>query len=319
MIARALGVALLPLVLAAQEPTRAQRSLARADSLMSVGQLSRAEAVYYSLSRQAPRDPQMRAALGMYLASRGAFLIGATLLDEAIAFGGDSATLQARRAPILQAAGDWAQVAGLRRAPLNGAERARAAWLTAHPPTVTGDDSVTVAFFPSSAGALGRFWLVIGNDTLATDIDASSDELVLGDYRAYAHLIELFAVSGGQDATAAVVRQASIGGLMLSNVPAQLDVRLGRQRARIGLTMLAALAPTVDADAELMTLRRAGLARPPVGRTRVPIVFTFPGVRIARVDRLVPVDSPAGRAVLATARWTLDARRGELVLETDAR
>jgi hypothetical protein len=48
-------------------------------------------------------------------------------------------------------------------------------------------------------------------------------------------------------------------------------------------------------------------------------VFGFPGVRIARADRLVPIESPAGRAVLAQARWTLDVRRGELVLEVDAR
>ncbi len=315
----ALLLLLLPLPLAAQDATRAQRSLARADSLVSAGQLARAEAVYYSVSRQQTRDPEARAALGSYLASRGAFLIGATLLDEALAFGGDTARLAARRAPILQVAGDWAQVAALRRSPLSGAERARAAWLSADPPAMRGEDSVTVAFFPSSAGALGRFWLVIGTDSLATDVDASSDELVIGDYRAFAHRVELFAVSGDGGASAAVVRSADLGGIVLTNVPARVDARLGPQRARIGLTMLAALAPTIDAAAGVITVRRAGLTRAAVGRTRIPLVFTFPGVQIARPDRLVPFDSPAGRAVLATARWTLDARRGELVLETDAR
>src|SRR5690606_14821799 len=97
-----------------------------------------------------------------YLASRGAFLIGATLIDEALSFGGDSVSLQTLRSPMLQAAGDWAQLASLSRAPLSGAERARATWLMASPPALQGGDSVTVPFYPSSsAGSLGRFLLVV--------------------------------------------------------------------------------------------------------------------------------------------------------------
>ncbi len=310
---------LLPLAVAAQPGTRPGVLIARADSLLGAGEIVRAEALYYSVSRQQTRHPQARAALGGYLASRGAFLVGATLLEEAIAFGGDTASLETQRAPILQAAGDWAQLAALRRASLTGAERARAQWLAAHPPELRGADSVTVAFFPSSSGSLGRFLLVIGHDTLATDIDAESDELVIGDYRAYAALVEVFAVPGGGDATAAVVREARIDDLELGRLPARIDARLGARRARMGLTMLAALAPTVDAGAGVMTLRRSGALSPTAPGVRVPVVFAFPGVRIARAGRLVPFDSPAGRAVLSTARWTLDLRRGELVLETDAR
>jgi hypothetical protein len=319
MIRRAVPILLLPFALAAQERARVDVLLARADSLLAVGEVPRAEALYYAVSRQQTQHPDARAALGQYLASRGAFLVGATLLEEAIAFGGDTARLEARRAPMLQAAGDWAQVAAMRRGPLTGAERARAEWLAVHPPAQRGADSVTVAFFPSTSGSIGRFLLVIGRDTLATDVDAELDELVLGDHRAYAMLVELFGVAGGGAATTGAVHRASIGELVLENLPARVDARLGAARARMGLTMLAAFTPTIDAEAGVMTLRRAGATGPVAGRTRIPVIFTFPGVRVARRDRLVPLESPAGRALLATARWTLDLRRGELVLETDAR
>ncbi len=116
-----------------------------------------------------------------------------------------------------------------------------------------------------------------------------------------------------------MVQRLSIGDLVLDRVPARIDERLGPARARIGLTLLAKLAPTVDAAAGMLTLRRDGRVGASLGRRRVPLFFYFPGVRIARAGRLVPIESPAGRAVLSEARWTLDLKRGELVLEVDAR
>lgn len=310
---------LMPCAVAAQDPVRVELLLTRADSLLGVGEIARAEALYYSVARQQTRHPAPRASLGTYLASRGAFRVGATLLGEALAFGADTAFVDARRVPVLQLANDWATLAALTASSLSGPERARVAWLAAAPPMIRGDDSVTVAFQPTSSDALGRFMLVIGLDTVATDLDPESDELVLGDHRAYAQYVELFGSSVRGVSTVAVLREARIGGLILERVPARLDARLGPQRARMGLSLLAALAPTVDADAGVMTLRRTGELGPMMGRARVAIVLGFPGVRVARRDRLVPIGSPAGRAVLATARWTLDLRHGELILETDDR
>jgi hypothetical protein len=117
----------------------------------------------------------------------------------------------------------------------------------------------------------------------------------------------------------AVLHRAAIGDLVLERIPARIDERLGPARARIGLVLLARLAPTVDAAAELLTLRRGGRVDAATGRRRVPVLFAFPGVRVAREDRFVAIESPAGRALLMEARWTLDLRRGELVLEVDAR
>jgi hypothetical protein len=106
---------------------------------------------------------------------------------------------------------------------------------------------------------------------------------------------------------------------VLERVPARVDADLGPMRARIGLSLLAKYAPTVDAAAGVLTLRRDGRVGASTGLRRLPLIFGFPGVKIARADRLVPIESPAGRALLAEARWTLDLKRGELVLEVDAR
>ncbi len=315
----------VPALLAAQTSARTTQLLQRADSLLTNGQVARAEALYYSLSRQATRDPVPRAALGRYLASRGAFLVGATLLEEAIVFGGDAAALEAQRVPYMQAGGDWSSLAALRYAPLQGAALARARYLATDGPAFRGADSVTVAFTATTTtGSLGRFEMVIGGQTLVADLDPESDEIVLGDHRAYAQALEIFAESpnGGSaretSPTAVVVREASIGGLTLAQMPARVDARLGPQRARVGMTVLAMLAPTVDAGAGVITLRRSGAVQTRGGE-RIPVMFTFPGVRVARADRWVPLESPAGRAVLATARWTLDLRGGQLILETGAR
>ena len=303
---------LLASTLSAQAPAL----IARADSLLADGQVARAETLYYAASRRNTKDPAARAALGRYLGSRGAFKIGATLLEEAMVFGADTAAMSRARAPLMQASDEWTMLAQLRRSPLAAAERARAEWLAVRPPATSGADSVTIVFEPSSAEGLGRVQLVIGRDTLAADIDPTVDELVIGTYARYAALVQVFAGGAGTDSVA-VVQRASIGGLVLERVPARIDARLGPARARIGLTLLARLAPTADAGAGVLTLRRNGRVGASLVGRRVPLVFAFPGVRIARAGRLVPIESPAGRAVLAEARWTLDLKRGELVLEID--
>jgi hypothetical protein len=303
--------------LAAPAGAQLSRTIARADSLLGAGEVARAETLYYAASRRNTRDVGARTALARYLVSRGAFRIGSTLLEEAVVFGADTGEMARLRAPALQAVDDWKTLSQLPHSPLTVAERARAQWLVANPPSVKGADSVTVAFEPSSVAGLGRIELVIGTDTLAADIDPNADELILGDYSHFAALVQMF--TGGAGDRAAVVRRASIGNLTLEFVPARVDQRLGPARARIGLTLLAKFAPTVDAGAGVLTLRRDGRVGASIGRRRVPVLFMFPGVRLARSGRLVPIESPAGRAVLAEARWTLDLRRGELALEVDDR
>jgi hypothetical protein len=291
------------------------RILTRADSLLRTGHVARAETLYYAAARRDTRDTTARIALGRYLISRGAFRIGSTLLEEALAFGADTARISRGRAPALAAADDWAVLAQLRHTSLAEAEVARAAWLAAQPPRASGADSVTVSFEPSSVRGLGRVRLIVDRDTLAADIDPNLDGLEVGERPAGDSLIVPFPDARGLRTI--VVQRAAIGDLVLERVPARIDPELGPARARIGLTLLAKYAPTVDAGAGVLTLRRNGRVAATTRARRIPMLFDLPGIRIARPGGPVPIESPAGRAILAEARWTIDLRRGELVLEVD--
>lgn len=72
----------------AQHPTSLIPST-HADELLALGRWSEAEEMYYAQARPRPRDPVPRAALGRYLAMKGALLPGIVLLQEAQEFGLD--------------------------------------------------------------------------------------------------------------------------------------------------------------------------------------------------------------------------------------
>jgi hypothetical protein len=63
----------------------------RADVLLDAGLWPQAEEAFYAQSRARPRAPAPRAALGRYLAMKGAVLPGTILMEEALTFGLDSA------------------------------------------------------------------------------------------------------------------------------------------------------------------------------------------------------------------------------------
>jgi hypothetical protein len=71
----------------------------RADVLLDAGLWPQAEEAFYAQSRQRPRSPVPRAALGRYLAMKGAVLPGTILMEEALRFGLDSAVAQAMLKP----------------------------------------------------------------------------------------------------------------------------------------------------------------------------------------------------------------------------
>ena len=68
----------------------------RADVLLDAGLWPQAEEAYYAQSRLRPRAPAPRAALGRYLAMKGAVLPGTVLIEEALKFGLDSVVWRAR-------------------------------------------------------------------------------------------------------------------------------------------------------------------------------------------------------------------------------
>jgi hypothetical protein len=93
----------------------AQRSLlprSRADVLLDSGLWPQAEEAYYAQSRIRPRDPVPRAALGRYLAMKGAVVPGTILIEEAVKFGLDSTVGRTLLAPW-RAVLSWRSIAKL--------------------------------------------------------------------------------------------------------------------------------------------------------------------------------------------------------------
>lgn len=77
----------------------------RADSLLDEGRWSEAEAAFYQQAERAPRDPVARAALGRFIAMKGAVKPGMVLIAEARKFGLDrriAGELEAPLSAILQ-------------------------------------------------------------------------------------------------------------------------------------------------------------------------------------------------------------------------
>ncbi len=98
-LAFALGVALATPVVALAQWGRSPLPRSRADVLLDAGLWPQAEEAYYAQSRVRPRSPAPRAALGRYLAMKGAVLPGTVLMEEALRFGLDSAVGRALLKP----------------------------------------------------------------------------------------------------------------------------------------------------------------------------------------------------------------------------
>jgi hypothetical protein len=85
----------------------------RADVLLDAGLWPQAEEAYYAQSRANPRAPAPRAALGRYLAMKGAVLPGTILIEEAQRFGLDSGVARRLLKPWRAVLG-WRSIATIR-------------------------------------------------------------------------------------------------------------------------------------------------------------------------------------------------------------
>jgi Ni,Fe-hydrogenase III small subunit len=95
---------------AGAQATRLPRT--RADVLLDMGEWSAAEEAYYEQSRAQPRAPVPRAALGRFLAMKGAVLPGTVLIEEANQFGLDSTLARTMLRPW-QSVLSWRAIATL--------------------------------------------------------------------------------------------------------------------------------------------------------------------------------------------------------------
>jgi len=237
--------------------------------------------------------------------------VGAVLLEEARFFGGDARAVAAVLAPLYRALGDYRALVTLPASPLSMTERAQAAWLASHPPTLEMPDSLTVPYTPSGDG-LGTMTIRVGGRTLTATIDPQRSGLVLDATASGDTSIRVFRVTDAPSITgvASVVR---LGDLVLGNVPATIEP-VGPTRAVIGLDVLRAFAPTFDPARQRIVLRRSGRVAAGLPGAHVPALLDADDVRVLRGDHFTSMGDADVAASLRARRWTLDARRGEVVL-----
>ena len=307
------ALALCALALTANAAPAQSRLTAQADRLLAAGRVAAAESLYYDAVRRAPYDPEARLALGRYLAARGAWKVGAVLMEEARYFGGDARRVAEALAPVYARLGDFKSLAALPSSPLDAAERQRADWLRDHPPAVTGFDSSTVRLRPAGVGSLGTVELRIGGERVLASIDPRVEGLVLDTaWRRRPEVRHWVSKSRPSErGVAAVTLSVGIGDLTLQHVPTRLASSEG---TAIGLDVLSRLAPTFDASAGVLTLRRGGRVSRFAAGERFPALVLPTGTAFVRGGQVLPMHGSAAQRVLRTRRWTLDSRRGDIIL-----
>ena len=299
----------------------AQNPVARANALLSSGRMFAAESLYYAAVRRSPRNPAARLALGRYLAARGALRVGAVLMEEARFFGADSGEVAAQLAPVYARLGDYRALASLPATPLPPAERARAAWLRDHSPSVSGPDSTTVPYRSGEGKTLARIALRIGTDTLIATVDPHSAGLTLDTVWAHREQVKHFSGTRGEASlssvsrgTAGVVLALTLGDLTVSNVPARFAPQRSARAATIGPDLLGTFAPTADPVAGTIVLRKSGRISGSRRGRHIPTLVLPSGLWLARGGTLVRLVDPTTLRLLRTGPWTLDPRRGEIVV-----
>jgi hypothetical protein len=308
---------LLGVSLVAVQTSGAQNVVA--DSLLQRGSLERAESVYYAAARLRPHDPLSRWGLGRYLAGRGAPKVAATLLEEALRFGGDSALIGADLAPLYLTLWDYHALITLPTRVVSAGDRERARYLEAHPTRLVAPDSVMTILYRdgNDAGYLGRLPIRINGRTVEALIAPGLTGLVLSDSTAAATRVRRFTARSAQRGGAAVVPAAAdsvgIGRLAFVNFP--VTVATTRGPATIGLDVVGKLAPTFDARAERMTVRTSGSVQSQAPGDRFSTWSTPSELRVLQAGGWLPITNTQLASMLRQRRWTLDAKRGAIILE----
>ncbi len=176
----AFGLSVTVPAVAAGQWARSPLPRTRADVLLDAGLWPQAEEAYYAQSGLRPRAPAARAALGRYLAMKGAMLPGTILIEEALQFGLDSSVARTMLRPW-RSVMEWRDIAKIGTDSL----------LTVRPPR----DSASLFQLPlparaaPGAAARGRardtVWAdvvprMIGSDSLYTHTPRVGIELIEG-------------------------------------------------------------------------------------------------------------------------------------------
>jgi hypothetical protein len=303
----------------AARPLQAQSEhiVARADTLLIAGRIFAAESLYYIAVRRGPRDPAARLALGRYLAQRGALKVGAVLMEEARYFGGDPARIALELAPVYQRLGEYSHLAALPSSAVPYGERMRAEYLRDNRPGIAGPDSAAVDYTVNDSQLLGRVRLLIGADTVVATIDARATGLVLDTSWTKRKELRRF---GSRTALArdvdAVTPTVVLGPYTFTNVPTHFAALKGAARATIGLDLVGQLAPSFDPRAGKVMLRASGRLPTTFPGLRIATITNDRGVYVVKGETIFPLGHPDVQRYFRNSRWTLNPKRGEVLIDS---
>jgi hypothetical protein len=283
---------------------------------LSRGNVSRAESLYYAASDARPRDPVARAALGRYLAARGAVPVAAVLLEEARTFGGDANRLDHDLALLYEQMNDFASLARLPASAIRAPARARAAWLVAAGTGTRMADVTAVRYAPTSGTTtLGQLAVHVNGEVRSATLDPDESRVLIDTRATTVRGLKTFPGDDGHPGeTLAVADSVSIGEITLTNVPVTIASLPHDGTVVIGMGFLARYAPTLDAMRASITLRATGTVVRDASALRVPLLFTAQGPRALVGARWSSLAAAALRTVQGNRAITIDARRGELVI-----
>ncbi|MEP7066191.1 MAG: hypothetical protein ABI889_09185 [Gemmatimonadota bacterium] len=313
----ALAALLTAMPLAAQAAVDNTAIVARADTLLIAGRVFAAESLYYIAVRRGPRDPIARFALGRYLAQRGALKVGAVLMEEARYFGGDPARIAVELAPVYSRLGEYNHLAALPASAVPYGTRMRAEYLRDNRPGITGPDSGSVSYIVNDSQLLGRVQLLIGADTVMATIDARASGLVLDTSWARRKELRRFAArnTNVRDVDA-VTPSVALGAYTFTNVPTHFALQKSATRATIGLDLIGQLAPSFDPRAGKVMLRASGRLPTTFPGLRIATITNDRGVYVVKGETIFPLGHPDVQRYFRNSRWTLDAKRGEVLVDS---
>jgi hypothetical protein len=307
---------------------RANALVARGDTMLIAGRLFGAESAYYSAAHLAPHDPATRLALGRYLAGRGRWRIGATLMEEARHFGGNPGAVAGVLASVYaqlgmvdstyKRANDWAALAALPSSAVSVGERQRAEYLQDNLPALEGPDSAIVLYTVSDSHLLGRVKLSLGGDSVFAVIDGRTSGLVLDTSWLRRDSVKGFAPRGTRDPAAVfgVVKRVQMGDVVFVNQPVRFQPLRGPHNALIGLDVFSALAPTFDPRVGFVMVRRSSRVTDSLPGWRIPTFVSRSGVQVVKGDTMFPIGHPDVQQYFRVGKWTWDARRGVVVVDS---
>jgi hypothetical protein len=161
--------------------------------------------------------------------------------------------------------------------------------------------------------------LRVNGRTIDATISTRVHGIILSDTSAVAKRGRAFrapAGSGSSQAVPAVADSIGLAGYSLSEFPVTVAPLSGEESAVIGMDVLARFAPTFDPRSERITLHVSGsVPKAGPGAEEFSTLMTSNDLRVLQAGGWLSIDQPPVAKMLATRRWTFDAKRGQLTIE----